>query len=213
MLMGAFMGGLLLIYFTKERRDRIALEGPRVNIGLYSAGVIAFGVFSFWSMIGFIRWAQGDNEYPWVFRSIYFISETIVILMLIHITSFMEDRLVLPSMTKLTDEGFVKNLFNNITGARAVFRNVNDSERMDLICPICTKALKRQIRNCPSCDTPRYFYWCTRSEEYFIRCPNCMELTPIGRARCIECSMKISNSIRCSKCRSVSSVRDWTSSG
>lgn len=209
MLMGAFMGGLLLIYFTKERRDRIALEGPRVNIGLFSAGIVAFEVFSFWSMIGFIRWADGDQYYPWIFRTIYLLSETIVILMLIYITGFMEDRLVIPSMTKVTDEGFLKNLLNNITGARAVFRSVPEMEKKELICPICTKPLKRQIRNCPSCDSPRYFYWCIRSEEYFIRCPNCMKLTPVGRARCIECSMRMSNSIRCSKCKTVNSVKDW----
>lgn len=209
MLMGAFMGGLLLVYFTKERRDRIALEGPRVNIGLFSAGIGAFGVFSFWSMLGFIRWAGGDHSYPWVFKAIYILSETIVIFMLIYITGFMEDRLVLPSMSRITDEGLIKNIVNNLTGARAVFKAVPESEGKDLICPVCTKPLKRQIRNCPSCDEPRFFYWCARSEEYFIRCPNCMKLTSVGRARCIECSMRMSNKIRCSRCKTVNSVRDW----
>ncbi|MBN1389162.1 MAG: hypothetical protein JXA22_00810 [Candidatus Thermoplasmatota archaeon] len=209
-LVAAFIGCLFLILFIKDRRDLIALEGEYAPIGLWSTLVI-FGFYmpSIFSMAGFIRWADGAIGNPTVYLVLYLCAELIVITSFILITSFPEDRFRVPYLDSLPDEGFLKNFIRNLTFREFKEYMNSKSETADVICPQCGETLHKEMRKCPTCDAPRYFYWCDTSEDFFVRCPNCQNLTPIGSQRCIHCDVRMSNRIRCSKCKDVHTIIEW----
>ncbi|MGA1819546.1 MAG: hypothetical protein ACMUHU_00910 [Thermoplasmatota archaeon] len=210
-LVAAFIACLFLILFIKERRDLIALEGEYVPIGLWST-LVLFGFYlpSIFSIAGFIRWAEGPSGSGIGYLILYLLAELIVISSFILITSFPEDRFRVPYLESLPDEGVFRNFIRNITFKEFKEYINSKSEIGDVVCPQCGEALSKETRRCPTCDAPRYFYWCDTSEDYFVRCPNCQNLTPIGIQRCIHCSVKMSTKIRCSKCKDVHTVSDWT---
>jgi hypothetical protein len=209
-LVGAFISCLFLVLFIKERRDLIAMEGDYVPIGLWST-ILIFGFFwpSLFSIVGFIRWAEGSSGGSIAYLILYLIAELILIPSFIIVTSFPEDRFRVPYLDSLPDEGPMKNFIRNITFKDFKEYINNKKETSDVLCPQCGEVLNKESRKCPTCDAPRFFYWCDTSEDYFVRCPNCGNLTPLGNDRCIHCSVRMSSRIRCSRCRDVHAVADW----
>jgi hypothetical protein len=127
----------------------------------------------------------------------------------IIVISFPEDRFRVPYLDSLPDEGLLKNFIRNITFKDFKEYINNKRETSDVLCPQCGETLNKERRKCPTCDAPRFFYWCDTSEDYFVRCPNCGNLTPLGNDRCIHCSVRMSSRIRCSRCKDVHAVGDW----
>ena len=203
-IMSSFILLLYLILYIKERRDDIAKEGQYISIGIWSFIVLLFFISSFLSVIGWIKWSDDtlDN------RLLYFLSEICVIVTFIYTISFPENRFPVAIIDTSPDRG-LKSFISNIGGYS--LRRDDKIRKMDIVvsCPICNDPLIKETRRCPTCDSKRSFYWCDRSEEFFVRCPNCLKLTPIGRQRCINCSVRISNKIRCSRCKNVNPINSW----
>jgi hypothetical protein len=205
----AFLACLFLILFIKERRDLIALEGEYIPIGLWSILIIVFYWSALFSIIGSIRWADGSLGNPGLYKTLYVVAELVVIPTFIFIASFPEDRFRAPYLDSLPDEGPFRNFIRNVTFKEFKEYIKNKKDSAETVCPQCGEVLFKESKKCPTCDAPRYFYWCNTSEDYFVRCPNCMNLTPIGNERCIHCSVKMSSKIRCSRCRDVHPVSGW----
>jgi hypothetical protein len=167
---------------------------------------------SLFSLLGWVRWSDGLGDSPFVNLLLYFLADLIMIISMIYVVSFPEERFKtalyspLPAETLLSS---IKTFISTITGKRL---KLDESVRkMDLKeqCPLCGKPLEKELKKCPTCETPRFFYWCDHSEDHFVRCPNCTSLTPLGRDRCIHCSTKIVRKIRCSSCLSVHDMSKW----
>ena len=210
---GSFILVLYLIIYIKERRDEYAMDGPYVPIGLWSIFVIAFFWSSIFSILGWIRWADTSFENPFIYRSLYFIAELVVIPLFVKIVYFPEERFRTTYHDEEPELGGIiyqmRSLFQSVSGKK--LRKDDKVRRMEegTQCPMCGNYLEKQIRVCPSCNSPRFFYWCDQSEDYLVRCPNCRRLTPAGRGRCIHCSIRMSEKIRCSQCGNVSNLSDW----
>ena len=210
-LAGSFLLTGYLWYFVKERRNMIALEGNYVPMGLYFIVLVLFYWSSLFGVVGWIRWADGTLGTPLLYKSLYFIAELILIPSLIYLSGYPEDRFIAPHLEFMTDGGFFRNLVTNISSGNFKLDRMKRKKEKDQTCPICNKTLEKEIRKCPSCDSPRFFYWCDLDEEYLVRCPNCRSLTPLGRSRCIHCSIKMSSRIKCSKCATINSADEWIS--
>jgi hypothetical protein len=210
-LAGSFLLTGYLWYFLKERRNMIALEGTYVPMGLYFLVLFLFYWSALFGIVGFIRWADGSLGNPGLYKALYFTGELILIPSLIYLSGYPEDRFKAPHMEFMTDGGFFRNIAMALSKGELRIGNSKKKREKDQNCPLCNNNLEREVRKCPSCDAPRFFYWCIKDEEYLVRCPNCRGLTPLGRERCIHCSLKMSNKIKCSKCGSINSVNDWTS--
>ncbi len=209
-LMGSFLSTGYMWYFMKERRNLIALEGEYVPMGFYSI-VLFFFFFipSFFAVIGWIRWADGTMGSPWLFKALYFFAELILIPSMIYLSGYPEDRFKAPHIEFITDGGIFRNVLPKLLSGKFNFKKLQKREEKDQVCPLCNAQLKKEVKRCPSCDSPRFFYWCQKDEEYFIRCPNCRDLTPLGRERCIHCSIKMSSKIKCSKCSAINPASGW----
>ncbi|MFW3146659.1 MAG: hypothetical protein ACMUIE_07595 [Thermoplasmatota archaeon] len=209
-LVGAFIGCLFLILMIKERRDLIALEGEYVPIGLWSALVLLFFWSSVFSILGFIRWADGSLGNPGIYLSMYITAELILIPTFIFVVTFPDEKFVLPDFDKVHEKSFFRDLAVNLTFSEFRKRIEDRQKEAGVRCPSCNDLLLKEIKKCPTCDSPRYFYWCNTSQDYFVRCPSCRMLTPVGPPRCINCSARMSSRIRCSKCRDVNRISEWT---
>ncbi len=210
-LAGSFLLTVYLWYFVKERRNMIALEGNYVPMGLYFLVMVLFYWSSLFGVVGWIRWADGTLGTPLLYKALYFVAELILIPSLIYLSGYPEDRFIAPHLEFMTDGGFFRNLITNISSGNFKLDRMKRNIEKDQTCPICNKTLEKEVRKCPSCDSPRFFYWCDRDEEYLVRCPNCRSLTPLGRKRCIHCSIKMSSRIKCSKCATINSANEWIS--
>lgn len=206
----AFVLSLYLILLIKERRDQLALEGEYVPIGLWTIFVFLFFWSSVFSQVGFIRWADGSLGNQDLYRSLYILSELILIPTFLLVVTFPEDRLKVPGIEEDRGATVLRRFVNDITfkDMQKRFNSSASSEEIP-VCPRCKLTLKREVKKCPTCDSSRFFYWCDTSQDYLVRCPSCYELTMIGNDRCIHCQARISSKIRCSKCRDVNRVEDW----
>lgn len=213
-LAGSFILVLYLIIYIKDKRDEYALEGEYVPIGLFFLFVIAFFWTSFFAIIGWVRWADYNFGHPALYKALYFTAELILIPIFVHIITFPEDKFRSPVTETEIGSGTIinqlKDFFRSATGNRLKEDEKVRKVDIDISCPLCNNPLERNTRDCPTCGTKRFFYWCGRSEEYFVRCPNCRNLTPLGRQRCIHCSIKMSSKVKCSRCNSIHRVSEWT---
>ena len=210
-LAGAFLLTGYLWYFLKERRDLIALEGTYVPMGLYFIVLFLFYWSAVFSIVGWIRWADESLGTPWLYKALYFIAELMMILCLLYLSGYPEDRFKAPHVEFMTDGGFFRNLAVNISKGNMKFTKMRRQIEKEQKCPLCDGPLQKEVKKCPSCDSSRSFYWCPRDEEFLVRCPNCRSLTPIGRNRCVQCSIRMSSNIKCSRCGSINPVDDWVS--
>ncbi len=210
-LAGSFLITGYLWYFLKERRNMIALEGTYVPMGLYFLVLFLFYWSALFSVVGWIRWADGSLGTPGLYKALYFSGELILIPSLIYLSGYPEDRFKAPHLEFITDGGFFRNLALAFSKGEFKVTKIKKKREKVQTCPLCNDHLDREVKKCPSCDTPRFFYWCPKDEEYLVRCPNCRSLTPLGRERCIHCSMKMSSKIKCSRCGSINAVNDWIS--
>jgi hypothetical protein len=211
-IIGAFILVLYMILFIKDRRDQYRVQTGYVPIGLWSIWVMVFFWSSLFSIIGWVRWSDGIGRSSFLNILLYFMADAIMLIAMIYVVSFPEERF----KTALSSPPPAESL---ITGIKVFFATVTGKQlkldesvrRIDLKeqCPLCSKDLAREIKKCPTCDAPRFFYWCDKTEDHFVRCPNCASLTPIGRDRCIHCSTKIVRKIRCSSCQSVHEMFKW----
>lgn len=211
-LIGAFIMLLYLVLFVKERRDQYARESEYVPIGLWFIFTIAFFWSSLFSIIGWIRWSDGMVGTPLLNIFLYFMAGTVMLITLIFVITFPEERFKTAYDDLAPTESMIKSLRSFIMTATGRKLKIDDSVRniKDIKpCPLCGRGLSREIKKCPTCDTPRFFYWCDTSSDHFVRCPNCTEMTPIGRDRCVHCSTKIINKIRCSNCNSIHEIYRW----
>ena len=211
-LLGAFLVSVSLILFVRERRNRYAMEGEYVPIGLWSTAVIAFFWTSLFSIIGWIRWADGSLGNPELFKILYLVNESLLILLLVFILYFPESRFRTTILETVSPGGEIKQFISSMFGKN--LRLEDNIRKLDVRigCPVCGVDLKREVKRCPSCDERRFFYWCDREEDFFVRCPNCRRLTQISNERCIHCSIRISRKIRCSKCRNIHQISKWIES-
>lgn len=210
-LAGSFLITGYLWYFLKDRRNMIALEGTYVPMGLYFLALFLFFWSSLFAVVGWIRWADGSLGTPGLYKALYFTGELILIPTMIYLSGYPEDRFKAPHLEFMTDGGFFRNLALALSKGEIRIGKMKKRKEKDQSCPLCHDQLDREVKNCPSCDSPRFFYWCSKDEEYLVRCPNCRSLTPLGRDRCINCSIKMSNRIKCSRCGSINGVNEWIS--
>jgi hypothetical protein len=208
-LAGSFLLTGYLWYFIKERRNLIALEGNYIPMGLYFLVLVLFYWSSLFAVVGWIRWADGSLGTPGLYKGLYFSAELIIIPSLIYLSGYPEDRFIAPHLEFMTDGGFFRNLITALSTRNFNFKKIERRKEKEQICPICNIQLKREVRKCPSCDSPRFFYWCDRDEEFLVRCPNCSSLTPLGKERCTNCSIRMSNRIKCSRCGTINSANQW----
>ncbi|MDG6224414.1 MAG: hypothetical protein QCI82_02760 [Candidatus Thermoplasmatota archaeon] len=211
-LIGAFILLLYLVLFVKERRDQYARWSDYVPIGLWFIFSLIFFWSSLFSIIGWIRWSDKTAGTPLLNMFLYFIAGSIMLITLIFVITFPEERFKTTYDDLEHSESMMKSLKSFIMTATGRKLKIDDSIRevRDIKpCPLCGMDLDREIKKCPTCDTPRFFYSCRKSKDLFVRCPNCAELTPIGRDRCLHCSTRIIKMIRCSNCSSVHEIHRW----
>ena len=210
---GSFILVLYLIIYIKERRDEYALDGTYVPIGLWTIFVFAFFWSSIFSILGWTRWADSSFGNPLVYKSLYFMAELIAIPLFVKIVYFPEERFKATYLDEEPELGGIieqiKSFTGSISGKKLRREDKVRKMEVEINCPLCGKGLEKQVMECPSCGSQRFFYWCDVSDEYFVRCPNCRRLTPIGKNRCIHCSIRMSKRIRCSNCNSVNDLYDW----
>ena len=208
-LIGAFILAVSLILYVKDRRDRYSLEGEYVPIGLWTIAVFGFFWASIFSMVGWIRWADGSLGSPTIYKVLYLLSESVVIILLFQIISYPESRFKTTLFEEKEAVGEIRRFILSLSGRNLRredrIRNVN----IEVRCPICENPMRKETKRCPSCDAERLFHWCGQCDDYYVRCPSCRHLTPISKNRCIHCSIRISEKIKCSRCGSIHQVSEW----
>jgi hypothetical protein len=210
-LISSFMMALYMILFIKDRRDQYRQQSGYVPIGWWSIWVMVFFWSSFFSILGWIWWSDSVGS-RFFNVLLYLFADGVMLFSMVYVVTFPEDRfktaLYSPDPAESLMKG-IKVFFSTITGKRLKLDETVSKIDMREQCPLCGKQLEKEIKKCPTCEAPRFFYWCDHSDDHFVRCPNCASLTPLGRERCIHCTTKIVRKVRCSNCQSVHEISRW----
>jgi hypothetical protein len=205
--------GMCLIFMICIRTLREDLGGykygdedKRPLLGFWFLGVILFLGVSIASIYMWIQWVKKNG----LFLAYYIALEILIVLLFMYLLGYLEinfdwSRKEKYPVKKRGLASFIDTAIKTITETKS--RRVSNSK--SIFCPLCNSEFVLKKKKCPNCGGIETFKWCDKSEEFFIKCNSCGDITTYGRDTCLACDSKVGMLVACRHCGKEFELRDW----
>ncbi len=206
-ILGFFLEGagvaflIVLVGRIWKTRDHMAERGKYVPLGFWTIMVFVFFLSANASLFFWGLWASGQLNN----LAGYIIAEAFMAFVIFYVLRVPEMRfgkdiepLKIPGVTPMTDRFFTKDRKEPLS-----FKEGTKT------CPVCNGSLRTEERICPSCKQEQTFYWCPRSEAFFVECTRCGRLTSYEKKECIFCSQPVKKKVKCKVCDNDFLISEW----